>query len=605
MKIKSTTFLLISFLFGSLCAQDIPLFEHVSNESLGITPVYIPRWGACVSDFNRDGWPDVYNAKWRGTEPSQIYMNNNGTFTNIMSNSPDLIEAEVNGNYNRTPVFVDYDNDGDRDLCLGTYYNIFMFRNDNNVFVDITDQLGIVSGIPGFVSIYGYEMSAWIDWDLDGDLDALVVQTNNPDYIFYRNDGDQFVDISSEVGLTGMNEMGERTDRGYHTGRLQWVDWDNDGDPDLSAGWKLFRNENGYLNEVSQAVGFLPYQEIRFCDWFDYDNDGDLDFILQGYGNRDELWKNENGTFVDATQETTLDLFVKPAQVSLNIGDVDNDGDLDVFVQINDWTGDDIEALLLNDESEPGVRSFFDVAQFANLMQTGDRKGSTLLDYDMDGKLDIFISSVEYNSIIYHNIGTETPNNWIGFDLWGTKSNKDAIGSWISLYAGGQKQVRYTKAATTWRLQDKPFAHFGIGQATAVDSVVIRWPMGDVEVFTDLAINQYHKIIELVGTAVGNDEAKNPRNPSTFQLAQNYPNPFNPKTNIDYEILRNSDVKLEIYDILGHYIATLVDEYQDVGKYKTSWDGRNDKGNRVPGGLYFYKLATGDVMLTKKMILLQ
>ena len=253
MKIKSTTFLLISFLFGSVCAQEIPLFEHVSNESMGITPVYIPRWGACVSDFNRDGWPDVYNTKWRGTDPSQIYMNTNGTFTDIMGDSPDLIEAEVNGNYNRTPVFVDYDNDGDRDLCLGTYYDLFMFRNDNNVFVDITDQLGIVSGVPGFVSIYGYEMSAWIDWDLDGDLDALVVQTNNPDYIFYRNDGDQFVDIAGEVGLTGMNEMGERTDRGYHTGRLQWVDWDNDGDPDLSAGWKLFRNDDTRACWTSKA----------------------------------------------------------------------------------------------------------------------------------------------------------------------------------------------------------------------------------------------------------------------------------------------------------------------------------------------------------------
>ena len=278
---------------------------------------------------------------------------------------------------------------------------------------------------------------------------------------------------------------------------------------------------------------------------------------------------------------------------------------MDVFVQINDWTGDDIEALLLNDESEPGVRSFFDVAQFANLMQTGDRKGSTLLDYDMDGKLDIFISSVEYNSIIYHNIGTETPNNWIGFDLWGTKSNKDALGSWISLYAEGQRQVQYTKAATTWRLQDKPFAHFGIGQATSVDSIVIRWPLGNVEVFSGLAINQYHKIVELEWTGVESEKAKNLEKPLLYQLSQNYPNPFNPETNIVYEIPLNSDVKLEIFDVVGHYIITLVDEYQEVGKYITSWDGRNDKGNRVPSGLYFYKLATGDVMLTKKMILLQ
>ena len=602
MKIKSAIFLLFYFLFGFCYAQEIPLFEHVTNESLGITPVYITRWGACVADINRDGWPDVYNTKWRGTDPSQIYLNQNGSFNDIMENSPDLIAAEFESNYDRTPVFVDFDNDGDRDLCLGTYYNIFMFRNDNNAFTDITDQLGIVSGVPGFVSIYGYEMSAWTDWDSDGDLDALVVQTNNPDYIFYRNDGDQFVDIAADVGLTGMNEMGERTDRGYHTGRLQWVDWDNDGDADLSAGWKLFRNDGGYLNEVSQAVSFLPYQEIRFCDWLDYDNDGDLDFMLQGYGNRDELWKNENGTFVDATQETLLDLFVKPRQTSLNIGDVDNDGDQDVFVQINDWTGDDIEALLLNDESEPGIRSFFDAAQFANLTKTGDRKGSVLLDYDMDGKLDIFISSVEYNSIIYHNLGTDTPNNWIGFDLWGTNSNKDALGSWITLYTGSQKQVCYTKAATTWRLQDKPFVHFGIGQETTVDSVVIRWPLGGVEVLTGLPINQYHKIVEFGGTGVQNKDTNKSENPSSFQLAQNYPNPFNPETRISYNISTNSNVILDVYNVSGQKVVTLINELKEAGSHSVKWNGRNEFNHLQPSGMYIYKLSSDNIFLIKKML---
>jgi len=603
MQTKIIFLVLFSFPFSALYAQEVPLFEHVENESLGLTPVYITRWGATVADIDRDGWPDIYNTKWRGSEPSQIFLNNEGTFTDIMANSHDLIEAEINGNYNRTPVFVDYDNDGDRDLMLGTYYNIFMFRNDNYVFTNITDQLGIVSGVPGFVSIYGYEMSAWIDWDLDGDLDALVVQTNNPDYIFYRNDGDQFVDIAGDVGLAGMNEMGDRTDRGWHTGRIQWVDWDNDGDPDLSAGWKLFRNDSGYLNEVSEAVGFLPYHEIRFCDWFDYDNDGDLDYILQGYNNHDELWKNDNGTFTDATVETALNLFTKPHQVGLNVGDLDNDGDQDVFVQINDWTGDDIEAFLLNDESEPGVRSFFDIAQFANLMVTGDRKGSVIVDYDMDGKLDIFIASIEYSSIMYHNLGTDTPYNWIGFDLWGTLSNKDAVGTLVTLYAGDLKQIHYTKAGTTWRLQDKPYVHFGIGERTNVDSVVIRWPMGNVQVVTDVAINQYHEITELEQTSVETNIDNSM--PQAFRLEQNFPNPFNPNTKIAFHLIDDCDIKLSVHNILGREVATLINHHKVAGLHSVIWDGRDVSGQIVPGGIYFYRIDTGRFEQTRKMVFVQ
>ncbi len=583
-------------------AQDVPWFEVVENDQLGLTPVFAARWGCSVADIDRNGWPDVYNPKWHGSLESQIFMNDNGYFTEIMSNSPELIEAEVNGAWDRTPVMVDYDNDGDRDLMLGTAYNLFLFRNDNSVFTDVTDQMGIVSGIPGFVSTYGYEMSAWIDWDLDGDLDALVVQTNNPDYIFYRNDGDQFIDIAAEVGLTGMNEMGNMTDRGWHTGRIQWIDWDNDGDPDLSAGYKLFRNDNGYLNEVSESVGFLPYKEIRFCDWFDYDLDGDFDFILQGYEGHDEVWINEGGSFRDATHETGFDLFTKSHQACLNVGDLDNDADEDVFIQINDWTGDDIEALLLNDDYE-GVRSFVDVGQFANLLKLGDRKGSGLIDYDMDGKLDIYIASVEFNSIVYHNEGTEIPNNWIGLDLWGIKSNKDALGSRVTLYAGGKQQVRYRRAATTWRLQDRPYVHFGIGQATHIDSVVIHWPAGNKQVLTDLAINQYHKIEESGGTSV---QIADIQAPQTLSLAQNYPNPFNPVTTIRYSLAKQENVTLKIFNVRGEEISTLVaGENQQAGQYSVVWDSKDNNGHNVSSGIYVYQLQAGEHISSKKMTLLK
>jgi hypothetical protein len=221
----------------------------------------------------------------------------------------------------------------------------------------------------------------------------------------------------------------------------------------------------------------------------------------------------------------------------------------------------------------------------------------------MDGLLDILIPSADWGSIMYHNLGTETPRNWIGFDLWGTQSSRDPLGTLVSLYAGGKKQIRYTKAATTWKIQDNPFVHFGIDNATSIDSVVIRWPIGNVEVFTELAINQYHKIVELAGTAVKN--VINSDIPKTFALNQNYPNPFNPETRISYEIPKSSKVVIEIFNVSGQKIVSLVNDFKKAGRHMVSWSGKNDLNHKLPSGIYIYQLKTNNASFTKKMLFVQ
>ncbi len=596
------------FVFGIIfacnlaLAQDAPLpqFESVDMSSIGIPPVCIDRWGCTTADIDRNGWPDINNQKWRGGVTSQVYLNHNGIFTEISGLSPQVMDAEKNGNALRSPVYIDFDNDGDRDLMFGTDYKLFLFRNDDNVFTDITAAMGITSSVPGFVSIYGYEMSAWSDYDNDGDLDAIVNQTSNKSYIFYRNDGNKFTNIADQVGLTNLLTLDHIGDQGFTTGRLQWVDYDMDGDADISAGYFLFRNDNGHFIQVAKSIGLAPkYVDLQFTDWFDYDLDGDLDYMPEGDGVHIELFKNEGGTFVDATQEVALDVFLQDNQAAINVGDLDNDGDEDVFVQIDDWLGTDLEALLLNDVDATGQRYFVDIGSYVGFTKIGDRKGSVLIDYDMDGKLDIFIASAEYGAIMYHNLGTDPANNWVGFDLWGTKSNKDAHGSWVWLYSGGKKYTRYTKSAATWKIQQHPYVHFGIGQATSIDSLVIRWPRGDVEVFKNLAINKYHKITELAGTGVQRQPVQTP---AQFHLAQNYPNPFNPETRIEYTLPTTSQVLLEVFNMTGQRVATLVNGNQAAGVHSMQWRGTDAMEHILPSGLYLYKLSTSHGCLTKKML---
>ena len=594
--------LLLLSSFDLAVTQDAPLpqFKAIDISAIGIPPVPMDRWGCTAADIDRNGWPDLNNQKWRGGLTSQVYLNHNGIFTEISGLSPHVMDAEKNGNSLRSPIYIDFDNDGDRDLMFGTDYKLFLFRNDNNVFTDITAAMGITSSVPGFVSIYGYEMSAWTDYDNDGDLDAIVNQTSNKHYIFYRNDGNKFTNIADQVGLTNLLTLDHIGDQGFTTGRLQWVDYDMDGDADISAGYFLFRNDNGHFTEVAKSIGLAPkYVDLQFTDWFDYDLDGDLDYMPEGDGVHIELFKNIGGNFVDATQETALDVFLQDNQCAINVGDLDNDGDEDVFVQIDDWMGSDLEALLLNDVDATGQRYFVDIGSYVGFTKIGDRKGSVLIDYNMDGKLDIFISSAEYGGIMYQNLGTDAANNWVGFDLWGTKSNKDAFGSWVWLYAGGKRYTRYTKSATTWKIQQHPYVHFGIGQATSIDSLVIRWPRGDVEVFKNLAINKYHKITELAGTNAVEHRVETPAN---FRLAQNFPNPFNPATTIEYTLPYSGPVRLEVFTLTGQKVATLVNENQAAGAHLVHWRGTDGIEQVLPSGLYLYKLSTPQGILTKKML---
>ncbi len=96
-----------------------------------------------------------------------------------------------------------------------------------------------------------------------------------------------------------------------------------------------------------------------------------------------------------------------------------------------------------------------------------------------------------------------------------------------------------------------------------------------------------------------------PSLPNDFELLQNYPNPFNPETEIAYTIPEGSDVSIDIYDLLGQKIGTLVDSYKSPGSYVVTWNGRDDVGRKVSSGIYFYKLRAGDFTQTRKMSLMK
>ncbi|UCH09911.1 MAG: T9SS type A sorting domain-containing protein [Fidelibacterota bacterium] len=118
-------------------------------------------------------------------------------------------------------------------------------------------------------------------------------------------------------------------------------------------------------------------------------------------------------------------------------------------------------------------------------------------------------------------------------------------------------------------------------------------------------ITDWSTAVELAGSPVLRID--DPQNPvlQAFSLNQNYPNPFNPSTRIAYSIRKSLPVTLDIYDIVGRKVCTLVNEVQHPDSYSITWDGRDDHGNLLAGGVYFYRLQAGTSVETRKMVLLK
>jgi hypothetical protein len=93
--------------------------------------------------------------------------------------------------------------------------------------------------------------------------------------------------------------------------------------------------------------------------------------------------------------------------------------------------------------------------------------------------------------------------------------------------------------------------------------------------------------------------------PNEFMFVQNYPNPFNPSTTIEYSVPSRSEVTIEIFNTVGQKVRTLLRETKSAGKYSAVWDGRDNNGNSLSTGVYFYRIQAGDYEKTKKMILVK
>jgi hypothetical protein len=582
---------------GTGIAQDICTYELVDYAAVGLPIAAFEKGGLALMDIDRNGYPDIFCLRWASPGYSRIYLNHGGHFTELATHPLEQIEKLEKGT--RTTLWVDYDNDGDKDLSLATTAGIHLLRNDNNVFIEVSAEMGFIAPKPGgFITEWDCNNCGWADYDLDGDLDCVISQLNNPNLYLFRNDGNHFTNVAEQAGLNGIPLAKQW--------RVTFTDFDLDGAPDLAGESNFFRNVNGKFVDATAAMGLTNIGICWYKYFFDYDNDGDLDLLKvcrsATEADCDELWENRSGVYYNVSNDVGF-ISQKFPHRGLTVGDFDNDGDQDVFM--DKGVTEAYDNLFVNDESASGEHSFADVAEYAGITKTGNRKGCGFFDYDRDGFLDVYMPTAEFNHILYHN-NANNGTNWVGFILEGTVSNRDAINSLVTLFTGDKKQIRVTQCGDVHFHQFNPWVHFGIGFRTAIDSVVIRWPLGYKQVIATPAINQYHEIKEpnYAATAVAGNATVS--RPALLHLDQNFPNPFNPSTLIRYSLPHASSISLMVYNLRGEEIVSLTkDEFQTAGNHSILWDGKDSAGNPVATGIYLYRLNAGESVAVKKMAIMK
>ena len=509
-------------------------FKHISGLSGRKYGVEALGSGAAFFDYNGDGHLDLYvvnGADLPGHISSQpprnaLYRNRaDGRFVETVAGVADT-------RYGMGCSAGDYDNDGDADLFVANFGPNVLYRNEGGRFADVTAAV-----IPDRDRSWSTG-SAFADYDLDGDLDLYVA--NYLDYQFetdprdengrlqrdrrhyapteypgrrdflYRNEADgRFVDVTEEAGLLSLE--------GRELGAV-FFDWDGDGDPDLFQANDatpnfLYRNEgDGSFSEIGLAAG-AAYNEAgkpeggMGTDIADTDGDGHLEIVVTNFQwESNTLYQSKgHGLLRDRSTASGLGApsFDRLA-FGVNFCDFDRDGDPDLYVA-NGHIDDNIAAfdpqvshgqrdqLFLND----GEGRFAEISAQAGpfFQRTMVGRGAATADYDNDGDGDLFVVNSNQPAVLLRN-DTASANHWLALRLVGTRSNRDGLGSRVTVRTGDREQTQQTRSSFSYLSQSDPRLFFGLGAYDRADWIDIAWPSGIRQQLKDVEADQILNISE-------------------------------------------------------------------------------------------------------------
>jgi hypothetical protein len=516
----------------------------------------VASMGAAVSivDFDRDGWDDIYVCNSGEGSKNALYRNlHDGTFKDV---AEEMGIAEVNQPGTGVcmgAVWGDYDNDGYEDLLIYKWGRPELFHNDHgHAFTRVTEQAGLPKWLNANTAI-------WFDYDGDGRLDLFIggyypenldlwhlantrmmpesfeyAKNGGRKYLFHNLGNGKFEDVTEKMGINS-----RRWSLAAGAADLRGT-----GHPDLFVAndygvSELYFNDGARFREVGQqtGVGFAPKSgmNVAFGDIFNrgkyavyVTNISEDGVLIQG----NNLWFPKENTDGDGLKYENLarDLGVELGGWSFGaqFGDLNNDGNLDLYVtngyvsldrnrsywydfskvaggnssiiaDAQDWpamekrslSGYQPKRVWLND----GAGKFVEVAQSVGVTDVNDGRSVAMADLWNRGVLDVVVANQRGPLLLYKN--TVTPENqWIEFELEGTKSNRSAIGAQVTLFWNGQRQVQEVSGGSGFCAQNQRRLHFGLGKDPQIEKVMIRWPSGKTQTLDRPAADQNHKVKE-------------------------------------------------------------------------------------------------------------
>lgn len=498
-------------------------------------------------DVNGDGFIDcmITNGPTEGQD-NFLYINNGtGGFTALTGDTIVKDNKPSDG-----ATWADSDNDGDLDCFVVNWYNTKNLFYNNTRVGAFTQTQNAVETSGGYC-----ETGSWGDYDNDGLLDLYVTRSGgtlatNKNLLFHNEGGNVFTKVLTGTPVTDA----------FISRSVNWTDIDSDGDLDLFVTNEKDQNENLYRNDGAGVFTKLTNGPLlndggktMSSNWGDYDNDGDLDVFLANDQGNDGLFRNDGQfNFTKITSDTVSNCGGN--SFSSAWSDIDNDGDIDLYVT-NSFGTTTLwpNFLFLNN----GNGSFTRVGNTAPATDLDWSYGCAFGDYDNDGFEDLAVATCRYNSVdrpdlLYHNDGNS--NNWVTIKLVGTTTNKSAVGTKIRVKANinGNPvwQMRELSAQTSYCGQNDLRPHFGLGNATNIDSIKLEWLNGTVEYYTDITTNQFITIVQGKGITGINNESLLKINDVLI-----YPNPASTKINIIIpDEYRNENFVSFIYDQNGKLI---------------------------------------------------
>lgn len=517
----------------------------------------IASMGAAVSvtDFDRDGWQDLYVTNSGEGSHNALYRNQgDGTFTDVAA---ELGIGDLNKpgtGVSMGAVWGDYDNDGFEDMFLYKWGRPELFHNDEGRgFASVTEK----AALPAWINA---NSAVWLDFDRDGHLDLFVGGYYREDLDLWNLANTQMMPESFEYALNGgrkylLRNLGngsfEEVSEQLGIRSRRWAlaaaaaDLRDTGYPDVFIAndygvSEVFFNDGGSkFREAGKAtgIGFAPKSGMNAAvgDVFNrgsfaiyVTNISEEGALLQG----NNLWVPREGTAGDGI---VYDNLARVTGVELGgwsfgaqFGDLNNDGRLDLYLtngyvsadkgssywydftkitggnssiigDAKNWppmgsrslSGYQRKRVWLND----GAGKLTDVALAVGVTDQYDGRAVAIADLWNRGALDVIVANQKGPLLVYRNT-VSAEARWIEFELEGTRSNRSAIGAQVRLFYNGEQQLQEVSGGSGFCAQNQRRLHFGLGRDPRVERAVIRWPSGQTQTLNAPEIGKIHKVRE-------------------------------------------------------------------------------------------------------------